>query len=93
MTADVEERPQGALPVADEHEEPPGLRRRANPGSATSPVWPTYCQKRRKIRSCSSWSTSRSVYQLQGSVLTASIAVIRLSMLRGMRLRRRERAC
>ena len=39
------------------------------PGSATSPSWPTYCHERRKMRSRSSWSTAGSVYQLHGRVL------------------------
>ena len=42
------------------------------PGSDTSPVCPTYCHERRKMRSRSSWRTAGSVYQLQGSVFTST---------------------
>jgi hypothetical protein len=43
-----------------------------DPGPGTSPMWPTYCHARRKIRSRSSWRTAGSVYQLQGRVLTST---------------------
>ena len=38
------------------------------PGSGAWPVWPTYCQLRRKIRSCSRRATASSRYQAYGSV-------------------------
>src|SRR5262249_23042273 len=41
-------------------------------GSGTSPMCPTYCHDRRKMRSRSSSRTAGSEYQLQGSVLTST---------------------
>ena len=48
-----------------------------DPGSGTSPVWPTYCHERRKMRSRSSWSTAGSVYQLHGRLLTSTALMVR----------------
>ena len=69
VAADVEERAELSFPVANEDDgDVPDAGRVNEPGSATSLARPTYCHERRKMRSCSSWSTAGSAYQLHGSV-------------------------
>ena len=75
MSADVDERAQLAVTAADEDDGhvPRSARRRTSPARSGSPVWPAYCQVRRKIRSCSRRATAGSEYQSQGIVSLPAI--------------------
>ena len=79
MTADVDERAERPAAVADEHDRDVARPRAGvnEPGSATSPVCPAYCQVRRKIVSCSSRATAGSTYQSQGIERLPAVVAIR----------------